>query len=166
MTEKYHHAFGCYGIVGNSDELVVIKKLGGPYINRYDLPGGSLEDGEGLDKALTREVEEETNLKVTSFKQIGVTSFRYPWDYKKWQYNQHICVFYVILAFEGELQSNVKQFAGQDSLGAIRVPLNKLNIKNASPLVLTAKEYLLNPNRFNLRDQTFTKWEVLQKPIF
>lgn len=166
MTEKYHRAFGCYGIIGNSNELVVIKKNAGPYINRYDLPGGSLDDGEGLDKALTREVEEETNLKVTRFKQLGVTSFKYPWDYKKWHYNQHVCVFYNILAYEGELQSNVKQFTGQDSLGAIMVPLSKLSINNASPLVLTAKEYLINPKRFTLHDQTFTKWEILQEPIF
>lgn len=48
--------FGCYGIIGNRKELVVIKKLGGPYINRYDLPGGSLEDGEELDKAVIREI--------------------------------------------------------------------------------------------------------------
>ena len=43
MTEKYHRAFGCYGIIGNKKDLVVIKKLGGPYINRYDLPGRSEE---------------------------------------------------------------------------------------------------------------------------
>lgn len=29
MTEKYHRAFGCYGIIGNSNELVVIKKTPG-----------------------------------------------------------------------------------------------------------------------------------------
>lgn len=44
MSGNFHRAFGCYGIIGNRKELVVIKKLGGPYINRYDLPGGSLED--------------------------------------------------------------------------------------------------------------------------
>lgn len=56
MSGNFHRAFGCYGIIGNRKELVVIKKLGGPYINRYDLPGGSLEDGEELDKAVIREI--------------------------------------------------------------------------------------------------------------
>lgn len=41
MSQKYHRAFGCYGIIGNLNELVVIKKSAGPYINRYDLPGVS-----------------------------------------------------------------------------------------------------------------------------
>ena len=73
MSQKYHRAFGCYGIIGNSNELVVIRKNAGPYINRYDLPGGSLEDGEELAKAVVREVKEETGLEALHFDQIGVT---------------------------------------------------------------------------------------------
>ncbi|MCG0663113.1 putative ADP-ribose pyrophosphatase (putative) [Lactiplantibacillus plantarum] len=40
--ETYHRAFGVYGIIGDEHALVVTKKFGGPYTNRYDLPGGSL----------------------------------------------------------------------------------------------------------------------------
>lgn len=29
MSQKYHRAFGCYGIIGNLNELVVIKKMPG-----------------------------------------------------------------------------------------------------------------------------------------
>ncbi len=82
MTDKFHRAFGCYGIIGNSNSLVVIKKNGGPYINRFDLPGGSLEDGEKLLDAVKREVNEETGLVVEDSAQIGITSFKYPWDYQ------------------------------------------------------------------------------------
>lgn len=166
MSQKYHRAFGSYGIIGNSNELVVIRKNAGPYINRYDLPGGSLEDGEELAKAVVREVKEETGLEALHFDQIGVTSFRYPWDYQEWHYNQHICVFYRVTSFTGKLQQNVEQFAGQDSLGAVKVPLAKINIQNSSPLVLKAKEYLLRPNEFSLQDQTYTEWQILQKPPF
>ena len=79
---------------------------------------------------------------------------------------QHICVFYEIKKTIGKVQGEVKQFAGQDSLGAIRIPLAKISIANSSPLVVKAKEFLLNPDNFDLADQTFDKWIVLDKPVF
>ena len=39
--KKYHRAFGVYGICVEDGNLLVINKNGGPYTNRYDLPGGS-----------------------------------------------------------------------------------------------------------------------------
>ena len=166
MTNQFHRAFGCYGIIGDLKMLVVIKKHGGPYINRYDLPGGSLEDGESLNHTVKREVNEETGLIVQDYQQIGVTSFKYPWNFEQWHFNQHICVFYRINKFSGKLQTEVKQFTGQDSLGAIRIPLAKISIANSSPLVVKAKQFLLNPDNFDLADQTFDKWIVLDKPVF
>lgn len=166
MTDKFHRAFGCYGIIGDQQSLVVIKKEGGPYINRYDLPGGSLKDGEPLDHAVKREVNEETGLIVQDYEQIGATSFRYPWNYDQWHFNQHICVFFRINKFTGNLQTKVKQFAGQDSLGAVSVPLEQLNLANSSPLVLKAKEILLKPDKVDLADQTFANWIVLDHPVF
>ena len=166
MTDKFHRAFGCYGIIGNSNSLVVIKKNSGPYINRFDLPGGSLEDGEKLLDAVKREVNEETGLVVEDCAQIGVTSFEYPWDYQQWHFNQHICVFYEIKKTIGKVQGEVKQFTGQDSLGAVTIPLAKISIANSSPLVVKAKEFLLNPDKFDLADQTFNKWTVLDEPVF
>ncbi|BDR60547.1 hypothetical protein KIM322_08080 [Lactobacillus xylocopicola] len=105
MSSKYHRAFGCYGIIADQQKLLVIKKTGGPYINRYDLPGGSLEDGEALTEAVVREVREETGLTALAFKQVGVTSFKYPWDYESWHYNQHICVLYDIEQTKGNVQA-------------------------------------------------------------
>lgn len=54
QTPNYHRAFGVYGIYIENDKLLVINKNGGPYINRYDLPGGSLEAGESLSIAMKR----------------------------------------------------------------------------------------------------------------
>ncbi|TKI82071.1 DNA mismatch repair protein MutT, partial [Bacillus wiedmannii] len=45
---NFHRAFGVYGICIENNNLLVIDKIKGPYRNRYDLPGGSLEDGESL----------------------------------------------------------------------------------------------------------------------
>lgn len=166
MTKRYHVAFGVYGIIGDENGLVVIKKNGGPYINRYDLPGGSLEDGESLFKAISREIHEETGLATSESEQVGTTSFKYPWSYEKWAFNQHICVFYRIRESVGVIEPVAPQFVGQDSLGAAKVPLETLTIKNSSPLVLKAKEYLLDHENLDVKDTIYEDWEVLSSPIF
>ncbi|EOP11129.1 MULTISPECIES: hypothetical protein [Bacillus] len=43
---NFHRAFGVYGICIENNNILVIDKIKGPYRSRYDLPGGSLEDGE------------------------------------------------------------------------------------------------------------------------
>ncbi|MCD2257516.1 NUDIX hydrolase [Lactobacillus sp. CC-MHH1034] len=166
MSKKFHRAFGVYGIIYSTNGLAVIKKNGGPYINRYDLPGGSLEDGESLYLAIKREIKEETRLVVDDLKQIGITSFKYPWHYEQWRYNQHICVFYDVTHFTGKIAENVKNFEGQDSLGAKFISLNNLTIENASPLVLKAKEYIQNGRKFDSKDKIFKNWIVLEKEVF
>lgn len=119
MSTKFHQAFGVYGIFSENGALAVIKKTGGPYINRYDLPGGTPEDGEEIAHTLIRETREETGLAVTQSHQLGITGFRYPWTYARWHYNQHRCVFYWIDAWDGQLAGQAAQFAGQDALGAV-----------------------------------------------
>lgn len=163
---KYHRAFGVYGIIGDQQNLVVTKKYGGPYTNRFDLPGGSLEDGEPLANAIRREVQEETGLVPTVLTQLGTTSFRYPWQFEGWAFNQHIGVFYRITEVSGDLAASVASFDGQDSHGAVKVPLTELTIKNASPLVLKAKAYLLNSEKFNATDTTYETWKVLSQPVY
>lgn len=166
MSKKFQKSFGVYGVITNGKMLVVIKKNGGPYINRFDLPGGSLDDGEPLDSAIKREIQEETHIKVEQIKQLGTTSFRFPWSYENWTFNQHICVFYSIEQFSGKVSNKVAQFPGQDSLGAVQIELSKISIENSSPLVLKAKEYIENGMVFNVEDQYFNTWNVLDRPTF
>ena len=163
MSKKYHRAFGVYGIIQKNNNLLVIKKNGGPYINRFDLPGGSLEDGESLSSAIIWEVKEETGVKPVELSQLGTCSFKYPWNYEKWSYNQHIAVFYKIDHFVGPNLERVVQFPGQDSLGSKFIDIDELSIENSSPLVLKAKQYLQNNCRFDVQDVIYEKWEVLGK---
>lgn len=160
----YHRAFGVYGIIQEGQALVVIKKNDGPYRNRYDLPGGILKDGEPLSKAILREIEEETGLRVFNLNQIGITSFRYPWKYQQYRFNQHIAVFYDIVKHSGEITATVQQFDGQDSLGAVMLP--KIKLTNSSPLVLKARDYCVNGKVFASNDSTLDSWEVLTAPVF
>lgn len=161
MDEKYHTAFGVYGIYQpTKDKLLVIKKNSGPYSRRFDLPGGSMENSEGLDETLKREVYEETGAELMQYVQLGVTSFRYPWDYLDFNYNKHIAVFNLIEDIDGEILQTVGNFDGQDSSGAVFMALSSLTVDNSSPLVMKAKEYLENKN-FTPTDEVLSEWTVL-----
>ncbi|BCC18380.1 NUDIX domain protein [Bacillus cereus] len=81
---NFHRAFGVYGICIESNNILVIDKIKGPYRNRYDLPGGSLKDGEALLAGLHREIKEETGLNVTVVKQIGTIDFQFPSKFKEY----------------------------------------------------------------------------------
>ncbi|WP_119326109.1 NUDIX hydrolase [Companilactobacillus musae] len=159
-NKTFHTAFGVYGIIEKDKKLLVIEKNGGPYINRYDLPGGSLDQGEGLSAAVRREILEETGIKIKDFLQLGTVAFRYPWKYQRYTWNEHICVFYLVKNYEGNSQSMVSQFVGQDSLGSGFIDLNNLNINNSSPLVLLAKKYIVS-GVFETKDISLNKWDVL-----
>lgn len=92
-----------------------------------------MEDGEALQNAIIREIKEETGLVLKEITQLGIKSFRYPWTYQKWQYNQRICIFYQIPSTTGILKDQVSQFVDQNSLGAVGMPLDRFTLANSSP---------------------------------
>lgn len=168
-VEEFHQAVGVYGIISrsieNEKELLVIKKHGGPYTNRYDLPGGSQEPGELLQETLIREITEETNLTITDFNQLGCINYIYPWHYLKTTMNNHICIFYVVNSYRNKVLDKVTQFEGQDSLGAVWINTRDLSESNCSPVVLTAKDYLLT-GKFNGLGIRFSEWSVYSKSVY
>lgn len=161
MSEKkYHRAFGVYGICVEDGNLLVINKNGGPYTNRYDLPGGSLEESESLTEATKREFFEETGLEIEIEENIGVTDFKLPWLWRDFTHVHHIAVYYSVKKIGGEL-SVPKQFAGQDSLGAIWVLEKDVSLDNASPLVLKAFEWIRTKS-LGIGPNTYEDWKVLK----
>ncbi|WP_236687194.1 NUDIX hydrolase [Ornithinibacillus californiensis] len=138
---KYHRAFGVYGIYQEGNRLLVINKGGGPYKNRFDLPGGSLEEGESLSDAMVREFKEETGLDIEIVEQIGVTDFLFPSNWRDFTDVHHIAVFYIVKKIGGEI-TVPEAFEGQDSLGAEWVTSQDVSEDNASPLVMKALEWL------------------------
>ncbi|WP_061993774.1 NUDIX hydrolase [Fructobacillus ficulneus] len=158
---EYHLALGVYGIYAPQPGMVlVIKKNQGPYANRFDLPGGTMANYEGLSETLIREFTEETGTHVEEFHQIGAATFRYPWQYEQFDYNKHIAVFNLVERATGAVRSRVDQFTGQDSNGAVVVNLSALTWENSSPLVMKAKEYL-ETGTFRATDDCFEEWKVL-----
>lgn len=113
IVKKFHRAFGVYGLFVKNDKLLVIRKNGGPYINRYDLPGGSLEESESLTQAMKREFLEETGVEIEIVKNIGVIDFMLPWNWKNFTHVHHIAVYYSVNKIGGQLE-DPDQFDGQD----------------------------------------------------
>lgn len=50
------------GLFTQSDNVLMIHKITGPELDRWDLPGGGLQPGEPIVQALKREIREETGL--------------------------------------------------------------------------------------------------------
>ena len=65
MEIKNH--FGVYGVCLQEGKLLCIEKTRGLYQQRFDLPGGSQELGEGLTETLRREVLEETGYTLSHY---------------------------------------------------------------------------------------------------
>ncbi|MCJ8007348.1 NUDIX hydrolase [Lederbergia wuyishanensis] len=158
-NERYHRAFGVYGICWSDDKLLVINKGGGPYKNRFDLPGGSLEHGESLAECVQREVLEETGFVIKVEESVGVADFILPWDWKGFTHVHHIAVFYTVSIGGGALLQP-EHFPGQDSLGALWVSKSDLSIENASPLVMRAVHWL-DTKELGVGVERYEEWEVL-----
>lgn len=61
-----------YGIVIKDGKLLLLKQ-----INGYDLPGGGVDIGEGLEAAVTREIKEETGITAANPRLIAATTSFY-----------------------------------------------------------------------------------------
>jgi ADP-ribose pyrophosphatase YjhB (NUDIX family) len=62
---------GVYGIAIQNGKLLVIKQKKGPFIGKFDLPGGKIEPQETIEEALRREFREEVGLAFHSFQLMG-----------------------------------------------------------------------------------------------
>ncbi len=155
---NFHRPFGVYGLLEQDKKLLVINKNCGPYINRYDLPGGSLEERETLAAALKREFMEETGLYVEVVQQIGAFDFMVNTNWREGTLVHHIAIFYLVRKLGGSLIVP-DIFEGQDSLGTAWVSKDDVDGKNASPLVLKAFDYL-RTNAVSVQADIYDKWEV------
>lgn len=62
------------GIILKDEKILLIKRKNEPYKDNWALPGGFVEYGETVEKAVIREVLEETGLQTEISKLIGVYS--------------------------------------------------------------------------------------------
>lgn len=137
MKEMKH--FGVYGVCIREGRILCIRKTRGPYRGRFDLPGGTPEEGESLVETLRREMLEETGFQVSAIHQNtirdvfvsvpGIASVH------------HEFVLFAIDVEEKNAQT-VEDFVTNeeknDSDGIVWVPLEEVSVENASPLVIEA----------------------------
>ena len=150
---------GIYGICIRDNKLLCIKKGRGPYKNRFDLPGGSQKEKEGLTETLVREFREETGYQIKGYGDYRV------YDVFVEESNRtvhHIMVFYNI-DINLEQQDTILEKLEEelnDSSGIYWIDLEELDIKNSSPLILKLKQELSN-DKDVLEKVVYKNWEIL-----
>ena len=126
---------GVYGVYQQDDKVLVIKKARGPYKGKYDLPGGGLNFDETIDQCLDREVIEETNAQVLNKVLIGVNEYQCQYIKEDGVLKDfhHLGIYYKVDLLIKDLKTTAD---GEDSNGAIFVPLAALDESNTSPIAL------------------------------
>ena len=158
MEIKNH--FGVYGVCLQEGKLLCIEKTRGPYQNRFDLPGGSQELGEGLTETLKREVLEETGYTLSRYLNPRIYDVLVQEEGKDFSVH-HIMAFYdIVLDLERPQKSLPQEVldGSNDSANVIWLNLEEITEENASPLVLKVKAELRG---FPELDKTlYMNWKV------
>ena len=129
--EKRH--LGVYGLIINSGKIALVLKSRGAYTGKLDLPGGSIEHGEKPEETLKREIKEELNADVKSYKLFDAESVVVDWlHHDEIENMHHIGIFYKVQLKSGNLKEDADGF---DSLGAKWYDIDSLKESMVSPLV-------------------------------
>lgn len=132
-NKKIH--LGVYGVHQKDGAILVIRKARGPYTGLFDLPGGSINFGEKLEECLAREIQEETGAQLTQASLLGVNEYRcqYTKEDGTTKDFHHIGIYYSAEISIGQLKNSAD---GEDSLGAVFIPLDELNENTVAPIAL------------------------------
>lgn len=159
---EYTSHFGVYGVSIQDGKLLCIFKNSGSYQNRFDLPGGSQETGEGLTETLVREVFEETGQKVRQYSHPRI------YDAFVQPVNQTVCTHHVFALYTVELENEVNDIpsfvidGANDSDGTAWVSLSELNESNSSPLILKVLEER-DSKKTAMEKSRFKEWKIQTK---
>ena len=150
---------GIYGICIIDNKLLCIKKERGPYKNRFDLPGGSQKENEGFTETLVREFKEETGYQIENYRNCRAYDI-FVEDMDRMVH--HIMVFYdVDINFEQkDAVLEILDDELNDSSGTYWINLEKLDISNASPLILKLVQELSNDEAI-LEKVVYNNWKIL-----
>lgn len=140
---EYKH-LGVYGLVIKEEEVLLIKKAVGPYKDKLDLPGGTVNFGERPNETLIREFNEETGLLVTDYSLYDVDSVLFKYNDNGTDIMvHHMGIFYNIHEYENDIKENIQiDMINDDSLGAAFYNIGSLSKSNLSKIAILELEKL------------------------
>ena len=112
------------------DKILLIKKFGGPYNEKLDLPGGTIEFCEKPEEALKRELMEEVGIDITNYQLFDADSVAFEWQFKEDILIKvhHTGIFYKVLDYKNDIKKEIEvDEKNDDSLGADFYEIDKLN---------------------------------------
>lgn len=135
---------GVYGILIENGKILLIKKCGGPYNGKLDLPGGTIEFNESIEDALVRELEEEVGINVLDYELFDVVSTNVKWVHKNEDLEtKHIAILYKINKYKNDIKNNIQiTEINDDSMGAEYYDIKTLKNENLSNIAILAIERL------------------------
>lgn len=141
---KEFKQLGSYGLVIKNEKILLIKKHGGPYDGKLDLPGGSIEFRETPKDALIRELKEEVGIYVKKYELFDADSVNFNWTYNNEEIiGHHVGIFFKVIEYENEIKSNMKlDDHNNDSLGAKFYKINSLKKEDLSLIAIMELEKL------------------------
>lgn len=80
MRENSLIRTGVYAVINDPRGMLLVKKSKGPYVDHLDLPGGDIEFGETPEKALAREILEETTHHLDRCSLWEIRTFTQEWQ--------------------------------------------------------------------------------------
>jgi len=136
---KEFKQLGAYGLIIEDNKILLIKKSGGPYDGKLDLPGGTIEFCERPEEALKRELLEEVGIEVSEYELFDANSVAFEWQFKEdiLVKVHHTGIFYKVLNYKNDIKKEVKiDEINDDSLGAEFYDIESLSKDNLSAIAL------------------------------
>ena len=118
---KEFKQLGAYGLIIKDGKILLIKKFGGPYDGKLDLPGGTIEFCERPEVALKRELMEEVGIEVVDCQLFDADSVAFEWQFKEdiLVKVHHTGIFFKVLNYKNDTKKEViVDEVNDDSLGA------------------------------------------------
>src|SRR5574344_1282430 len=136
---KEYKQYGVYGLIIKDGKILLIKKFGGPYDKKLDLPGGTIEFCERPTETLKRELLEEAGIEVVDYQLFDADSVAFEWQYKEDVLVKvhHTGIFFKVLDYKNKIRKEVKvDEVNDDSLGAEWYDISNLKKDELSAIAI------------------------------
>ena len=88
-------------VVLRGGEILLVRRRFKPSAGKWAIPGGHVEEGEELEKALVRELLEETDLRAVRWRPLSIT------EYIEYINNEEVRYHYVIIDFLVDVENGL-----------------------------------------------------------